>query len=356
MNFDHSEERQMLADQLQRYLAQRYPMDVRNAVAYSAPFHDAARWGELAELGIIAALVPEADGGFGGTGFDIITVFEALGSRLCPEPFLAGLMASRLLGAVGADQSGLIDGTTRYAVAASEIDASGALAGIRTTARKTPEGYALTGRKSSIYGGQSADVFLVFALIEDTPALFRVERPDHRVSGYGTIDGGGAAELLLQDTAARLLMEDAEPAFAAAMRAGRLALCAEAVGAMDALHALLLDYLKTRKQFGKPIGSFQVLQHRAVDLLIEIEQARSITIAAASALDSEGGALKVAMAKHLIGKTGRLVAEEAIQMHGGIAMTWEYAASHYAKRLIMLDHQLGDTDHCLETVMSSYVN
>ena len=354
MNFDLTEDRQMLSESLNRYLADRYSLKDRNRIAHEAPFSDPERWGEMAELGIPGALATEKDGGLGGAGFDITVVFEALGRHLCPEPLLGTLLASLLLSAAGADQSGLVDGSIRYAVGLSEIDAPYGLAGTAATARKQGEGYRLSGRKSAVYGGQVADVFLIVALLDGKPAVFSAAAADVNVISYGMMDGGGAAELLLDDTPATLLLADAGAALTSAVAAGQVALCAEAVGAMTAAYDLLLDYLKTRRQFGTTIGSFQVLQHRTVDLLAEIEQARSITIAAAAALDGAEARLKSAMAKNLIGRAARLVAEETVQMHGGIAMTWEYAASHYAKRLVMLDHQLGDTDHCLEIVMQSY--
>ena len=136
------------------------------------------------------------------------------------------------------------------------------------------------------------------------------------------------------------------------MNAGIVALCAEAVGLMTVSYEMTVDYLRQRKQFGRPIGSFQALQHRAVDMLTEIEQARSITIKAAAELDGPQASRYASMAKNLIGRASRLIAEEAIQLHGGIAMTWEYPVSHYAKRLIMLDHQLGDTDYHLSKVIN----
>ena len=354
MNFDLTEDRRMLSDTLTRYLADRYAIGDRNRTAYAAPFHDPDRWTELAELGMAGALVPETAGGFGGTGFDIAVLFEALGRALCPEPFLGTLLASRLMLAADADQAQLISGARRFAVGLAEIDAPYDIGHIASTARRTGDGYCLTGRKTAVYGGQAADEFLLVALLDGAPALFRADAAAVTVVGYGMIDGGGAAEVLMEDSPATLLLDNATAAITGAVTAGRLALCAEAVGAMDAAYAILLDYLKTRKQFGVVIGSFQALQHRTVDLLMEIEQARSITIAAAAALDSPDAALKSAMAKTLIGRAARLVAEETIQIHGGIAMTWDYAASHYAKRLIMLDHQLGDTDHCLDEVMQSY--
>ncbi|WP_321505435.1 acyl-CoA dehydrogenase family protein [Breoghania sp.] len=354
MNFDLTDDRQMLSDSLRRYLADNCGMEHRNKSAYEAPFHDPKAWTELAALGIPGALVSEEAGGYGGTGFDITVVFEELGRVLCPEPFLATLLASRLLSAAGADQEALIEGATRYAVAFSEIDEPYDAAFMSTTARASGDAYMLDGRKTAVYGGHVADTLLVIAQLDGKPAVFQTEASAATVTGYGMMDGGGAAEVVFDGTPATLLIADAEAAITDMLAAGRLALCAEAVGAMDTANALLLDYLKTRKQFGTVIGKFQVLQHRAVDLLSEIEQARSMTIALAACLGEPEAARTSAMAKSLVGRVARLVGEETIQMQGGIAMTWEYASSHYAKRLVMLDHQLGDTDACEGEIVRSY--
>ncbi|WP_373050095.1 acyl-CoA dehydrogenase family protein [Thalassovita aquimarina] len=352
MDFNLTEDRQMLSDTLNRYLAEQYPVEHRNKVAYEAPFHDPSKWDELAELGALFALAPESAGGFGGTGFDISVVFEAMGRQLTPEPVLGALMASRLLNAAGEDQEALLSGATKYAVGFTEIDAPYELDQIACSATAKGDNFTLSGRKSTVYGGQATDVLLIAAKLDGTLALFEVQAADANVTGYAMMEGGGAAEVLLDDTPARLLMADAGDAMQDAINAGIVALCAEAVGAMDVTHATTVDYLKQRKQFGVPIGKFQVLQHRAVDMLTEIEQARSITIKAAAELGGEDASRYASMAKNMIGRAARLVAEEAIQMHGGIAMTWEYPISHYAKRLVMLDAQLGDTDYHLTRVMA----
>lgn len=351
MNFEQTEDRRMLADTLNRFLAEQYTVEHRNEIAYEGPYHDPAKWTELSELGVLAALAPEDAGGFGGTGFDISVVFEAMGRGLCPEPFLAALMASRLLAAAGKDQEALLSGETRYAVALGEVDAPYSLTELETRARAEGGGHVISGRKCAVYGGQAASVFLVLADLGGAPALFEVQASDAEVVSYGMIDGGGGAEVLLDDTPAKLLLENAGSAVQSAVNAGIVALCAEAVGAMDIALEMTLEYLRTRKQFGVAIGKFQVLQHRSVDMLTQIELARSITISAAAKLDDPDGARIVSMAKNLIGRASRLVAEEAIQMHGGIAMTWEYPVSHFAKRLVMIDHQLGDTDYHLHEVM-----
>lgn len=352
MDFNLTSDRQMLADTLNRYLADNYPVDHRNRVAYELPAHDPAKWTELSELGALYAFASEEAGGMGGTGFDIAVVFEAMGRAICPEPMLGALMAARLLTKAGADMDPLLSGETRYAVALSEIDAPYDMADISTTAQTSGASYSLSGRKTSVYGGQSADVLLVAAKLNGKLAVFLIKAADANIIGYPMMDGGGAAEVMLENTPAELLIENADAAIADALNAGIVALCAEAVGLMEYTHQTTVDYMKQRKQFGKPIGSFQALQHRAVDMLTEIEQARSITIKAAAELGGPDAARFASMAKNLIGRAGRLVAEEAIQMSGGIAMTWEYPISHYAKRIIMIDHQLGDTDYHLSRIMS----
>ncbi len=281
-------------------------------------------------------------------------VEKKLGRALCPEPVLPALLSLTVLTAAGADISEALFGNITHALAIGEPDAPYGLDHLTTTAAQTATGWTLTGRKSVIYGGQIADRILVAAHAEDRLALFQVDPGNTERTPYGLIDGGGAAELFLDATPADLLLSDAENALADALDKGALALCAEAVGAMQACHEMLLDYLKTRQQFGRPIGGFQALQHRMVDLTTALEQARSITILAASRIGTPLQSRTVSMAKSLVGRTARHMAEETIQMHGGIAMTWDYAAAHYAKRLVMIDHQLGDSDYHLMQVKGGY--
>ena len=347
MDFNLTEERQMLSDMLTRFLTEQYQLEHRNSVAYDAPFHDPSKWKEMARLGVFAALANETDGGLAGSGADIAVVFKALGHALNCEPTLPLLMSSRLLSGAEKDQAALLEGTVHYAVAIAEPDAPYNIADIIVTAS---DDHRLSGRKTSVYGGNIADQFLVAAKAGELLNLYQVEAKDAEVIPYGLIDGGGAAEVLFDNTKAELLVENAKPQIQDAIDAGIVGLCSEAVGIMTTTHQITVDYLKNRKQFGRSIGSFQVLQHRAVDMLIEIEQSRSITIKAAYELGGPNASRFSSMAKYMIGQSGRLVAEEAIQMHGGIAMTWDYAVSHYAKRLIMIDHQLGDMDFHLSQI------
>ena len=342
MDFTHTEDRRMLADSLRRYLSEQYDIDTRIKVAYEAPYHAPDKWHEMAELGILSALVSEAHGGFGGAGFDIAVVFEELGRALCPEPMLPALMAIKLLESCNETDllNEVVAGSKRVALAVYEPENYDTLETLQTTATGEGEDCTLNGRKSVVYGAPGADVLLVAAPTSEGLGLFATTSAE--VAGYAMIDGGSAAEVTLTNAPARCLSKDAADQIEAALNAGRLALCAEAVGAMDVLVGMTVEYLMQRQQFGTPIATFQALQHRLVDMAVEIEQCRSIVILAASQLDSEDGARYICMAKNLAGRAAALIAEEATQMHGGIGMTWEYGGSHYTKRLIMLDHQLGD--------------
>jgi len=352
VDFKLTEDRQMMSDTLRRYLSDQYGFETRDALIQAHPYHSPEKWAELAELGIIGAFVSEEQGGFGGEGFDIATIFEELGRGLCPEPMLAALMSVRAAAQCGDETlvEELIGGVQRLTFAVYEPDCD-QLDLIRTNADRDGESWRLNGRKSVVYGLPSADGALIAARSASGIGLFRVDAGE--TLDYAMIDGGGAGELILDATPATCLTEDATAIIEAALDAGRLALCAEAVGAMDVLLAMTIDYLNQRKQFGRPIASFQALQHRVVDMAVEIEQCRSITILAASKIDSSEASKYVAMAKNLIGRTGQLISEESIQLHGGIGMTWEYPGSHYAKRLSMIDHQLGDRYVQLQRVVAA---
>ncbi len=347
MNFEMSDDRRMLADTLRRALSDSYGFEHRTKVAYEAPFHDPAGWETLAELGLLYAFADEDAGGMGGSGFDVAVVFEELGRALCPEPVLPAMMAIR----AGVVTDEVLSGSARYAIAFGETDAPYDLSDIATEARETDDGWRLSGRKTVVYGAGAADRLLILAQTPDGLGLFDVAATDAETTPYGMIDGGPAGEVTLDATPAARRDVDAETTAQDMLDWAALALSAEALGAMETTFAMLTDYLATRTQFGKPIGEFQALQHRAVDLSIEIEQARSIVIAASAAMGTPAQSQKASQAKHLVGRIARLVAEEAIQMHGGIAMTWEYPVSHYAKRLVMIDHQFGDTDHHLERLI-----
>lgn len=367
MNFNLTEDRRMLADSLARYLANEYDFAAREHIAKSDAGWSRQHWAQFAEMGVIGALFAEADGGYGGAGFDLSVVFEALGRALVLEPFLGTLMSGSALAAAGRHEvlEQVIAGTQTAGWAHTEADGGYEPHYVAMTAKREGDGWVLDGAKAVVEHGEAVDAFVVSARTSgavdaaDGIALFLVPRdtPGLGIAGHSNIDGGRAAHLSLQGVklpAGALLIGEAAEAITQANARGIVALCAEAVGAMDVAKAATLEYLQTRKQFGVVIGSFQALQHRMADVALEIEQARSAVINAAAALE-QGGAARdkaVSAAKYTIGRVGTLVAEEAIQLHGGIGMTWELPLSHYAKRLVMIDHQLGDEDFHLARYMA----
>ncbi|MFP3568698.1 acyl-CoA dehydrogenase family protein [Paraburkholderia sp. SIMBA_030] len=372
MNFQHTEDRRMLADTLDRFVSDQYGFETRDKIARSAEGFSTELWNRFAELGIIGALFDEAHSGFGGGGFDIAVVFESLGRGLVVEPFLDTLIVGQAIVRSGNDTqkaalAALIDGSRIVALAHGEPDSHYELSRVTTRAARSGEAWQLNGAKAVVQHGERAGSYLVSARThgaddaEDGVTLFLVPRDAAGVSvrGYGKIDGGRAAEVMfdnvvLDDDALLGVAGEGFATLEYGIGCGVLALCSEAVGAMDVAKEYTLEYLRTRKQFGVPIGSFQALQHRMADLLLEIEQARSAVINAAAGLAAERKVRERALsaAKFSIGRIGRLVAEECIQLHGGIGMTWELPLAHYAKRLVMIDHQLGDEDHHLERYIS----
>ncbi|MXN78149.1 pimeloyl-CoA dehydrogenase small subunit [Burkholderia sp. 4701] len=367
MDFRHTEDRRMLADTLNRFIAEQYAFPVRDRIAQSAQGFDRTMWERFAELGAVGALFDEADGGFGGAGFDIAVVFECIGRGLVVEPFLGALLAGRALALAGGDAqrerlAALIAGSASAAFAHDEPGSHYELTTVRTRAEQSGDGWLLSGAKGVVDQGAQAAFFVVSARTAgndddaDGIRLFVVPADARGVSlrDYRKIDGGRAAEVRFERVALPADAALGDPHDGAALLErvlgyGLLALSAEALGAMDVAKAHTLEYLRTRKQFGMPIGSFQALQHRMADLLLEVEQARSAVINAAAQLDAPRAVREraLAAAKYSIGRIGTLVAEESIQLHGGIGMTWELPLSHYAKRLVMIDHQLGDEDHHL---------
>lgn len=369
MNFDLTEERQMLQDTLRRFLTDRYTTETRNRIIGSDAGFSAEIWGKLAELGVIGALFSEEQGGFGGAGFDITTVFEELGRAGVVEPFLdTAILGGGLIAVLGDDdQKQMVDeiigGTLHLAFAHGEPTSRYDLSRVETTARPDGSDIVLNGRKAVVVNAEAAGQLVVSAResgdVDDMDGISLFLVPANTAGmtlrGYPMLAGGRAAEVTLDEVrlpaAARLGAAGAAyPAISARVAAANVALSAEALGAMETATELTREYLMTRKQFGRPIGTFQALAHRFSDLLIELEQARSAVINAAGHLgdpDRERDR-HIASARNLIGRAGRLVAEEAIQMHGGIAMTQEYELAHIAKRIVMTDHRFGDTDYHLE--------
>ena len=368
MDFQHTEDRRMLADTLDRFVREQYGFEARQRIAGSDEGCSRDVWQRFAELGALAALFDEEQGGMGGSGFDIAVVFESLGSGLVVEPLAGALMAGRVLAAANTDTARklleqLIAGVKIVLLAHEESDTGADTTRIAARAERTGDGWRLSGAKAVVPQGEAADAFVVAARSAGAPGeasgislfLVNADTPGLTRRGYPLIDGGRGAELRFDGVKlpVNALLGAAGEGHAMleeAVGCGLLALCAESLGAMEAAKAATLEYLRTRKQFGVPIGSFQALQHRMADLLLEVEQARSAVINAADALDADRPRRERALsaAKFTVGRVGTLVAEESIQMHGGIGMTWELPLAHCAKRLVMIDHQLGDEDQHLE--------
>ena len=367
MHLGYNEHHQMLADTLERFVAKEYPFATRDEIANSVDGYSPEYWQQFAELGIVGALFDEAAGGFGGQGVDIALVFEGIGRGIVTEPFLAALLGGSCLAAGGEAHSAaleeVIGGTRLVTLAYAEPGSGYEPETVTTTAARDGDGWRIHGQKIAVPFGAAADDIVVSARTsgaasdEGGISLFVVPGNSDGLArrGYNNVDGGASADIELDGVriGADALLGAEGDGFGVLSRAidrGRLALSAEALGAMAVTSDLTLQYLRDRKQFGVPIGSFQALQHRMADVVIAIEQARSSVVNAASALDDDeqSAARTVSAAKYTTAHTGRHVAEEAIQLHGGNGMIWEVPVAHYAKRLVMIDHELGDEDYHLQ--------
>ena len=369
MDFTFTEEQQMLLDTTRRFVAKDYSFEARRQIKEKSPegFSREA-WQALADIGLLSINVPEADGGLGGSPVDTMLVMNAVGEGLLLEPYLASaVLATKAIALLGNDTQraallpALAAGEKIAAFAHDEHASRFDRMAIATRAWQVGEGYVLTGHKSVVPHGASADVLLVTARIaaadESGPmAVFLVPRDTpglHRTS-YKTVDGVPAAEVWLNQVfvpATALLGGDAEAAVAEVLDAGIAAVCAEAVGALDKLLAATVEYARNRKQFGQPIGKFQALQHRMADMVLHIEQARSMSYLAAVRCadpDPVTRAKALSAAKVVIGQACRFVGQQAVQLHGGMGVTDELDVSHYFKRLMAIEMQFGSTDQHLE--------
>ena len=371
MDFDYSEEQRLLDETVRRLVKDEYEFAQRKKYLAEPQGYSAALWAKYAELGLLGLPFAEEHGGFGGGGIETMIVMEAFGRGLALEPYLTtvvlggGLVA--LAGSAAQKQAILPEiaaGGMMLAFAQGERHSRYDLAHIETAATSQDGGFVLDGHKSVVLQGGSAHKFIVSARTSGATtdkngiSLFLVDRDAKGVTvrDYQTVDGLRAADVTLRNVAvgADALLgprDGALPIIERAVDRAIAALCAEAVGIMETLNAMTLDYIKTRKQFGVAIGSFQVLQHRMVDMVIAAEQAKSLEVLAAMSVDSPDAAERgraISAAKVQMGLSGRVVGQQAIQLHGGIGMTDEYAAGHYFKRLSTIDHTFGDTDHHLD--------
>ncbi len=367
MDFDLSEEQSILRDSLRRLLADGYGFEQRKRHMAEPEGWSAAMWTRYAEMGLMALPFAEADGGLGGSPVETMIVMEELGRSLALEPYFATVvLGGGLLRFGGNDDQRaeliplVAEGALKLALAHTERHSRYDLHHVETTARRRGDGWVLDGQKSVVLDGDSADRIFVTARTggdvrdEAGIGIFMVDARQEGVTrhGYPTQDGRRAAEIGFENVVLGRddVIGDAGdglPLLRRTIDAGIAALCAEAIGVMSALHELTVDYLKVRKQFGVPIGAFQVLQHKAVDMFVAIEQARSMALFAMMMAEDDDAAERsraIHAAKAEIGRAGRLCGENAIQLHGGVGMTMEYAVGHYFKRMTMIDISFGDSD------------
>jgi pimeloyl-CoA dehydrogenase small subunit len=371
MDFDLSEEQRLLKDSIDRLLADRYDFEARRRYSGTEEGFSRELWAQYAELGLLALPFAEEHGGFGGGPVETMMVMEALGRALALEPYLATIVLGGGLIRRGASDEqkaslipGIAAGERLLAFAHTERRSRYDLHDVATTARRDGAAFVLDGEKSVVLHGDSADGILVTARVAGGRrdrggiGLFLVDARDPGVSrrGYPTQDGQRAAEVSLSDVRVGPdgVIGDPEGALPLVERVvdeAMAALAAEAVGCMAEMHALTVEYLKTRKQFGTTIGSFQVLQHKAVDMFVALEQARSMAMFGTMMADSDDETERrraAAATKVQIGRSGRIVGQNAIQLHGGVGMTMEFKVGHYFKRATMIDQTYGDADHHLE--------
>ncbi|UFZ01582.1 pimeloyl-CoA dehydrogenase small subunit [Bradyrhizobium ontarionense] len=373
MDFDLSEEQRLLKDSIDGLLADAYDFDKRKQYMKEKGGWSRAMWSKLAEQGLLGLPFSEDDGGFGAGGVETMIVMEAMGRALVLEPYLATVVLSggflRHGGSAAqkaAHLPGIIDGSKTFAFAQLEKQSRYDLFDVATSAKKKGDGYVIDGEKFVVLNGENADTLIVTARTaggqrdKSGIGVFIVPTDAKGVTrkGYPTQDGLHAADITLTgvEVGADSVIGDPAnglPLIERVVDEARIALCAEAVGLMDESLNTTVEYIKTRKQFGVAIGSFQSLQHRASDMFVALEQARSMSMFATMAAefdDAKERATSIAAAKVQIGKSAKFVGQQAIQLHGGIGMTMEAKIGHYFKRLTMIETTFGDTDYHMRRV------
>ena len=367
MDFELSGEQELLRDNVARLMRERYGFEARKAYQASPHGWSEALWRDYAEMGLLGAPFAESDGGFGGGAVETMIVMEEFGKALALEPYLQTVVLCGALLKHGASAerranlvSAIAAGELRLSFAHAEKQSGFDLNDVALSAVKDGGGFVLTGEKTLVGHGDSADHFIVSGRVKGARrdrqgiGLFLVdaEAPGVTRRGYPTQDGQRAAEVVFADVRVKQhdvlgAPEGALPIIERAVSETIAALSAEAVGAMSEALMMTVEYLKTRKQFGVPIGSFQALQHRAADMTVALEQARSMMFLAtmmAGEDDADERLKAISAAKTQIGRSAKFIGQQAVQMHGGIAMTYDYKLGHLFKRLTMIDAAYGDAD------------
>jgi pimeloyl-CoA dehydrogenase small subunit len=371
MDFDLTEEQRLLRDSVDRLLADHYTFEKRKGYLAEPEGWSRALWAQYAELGLLGLPFAEEHGGFGGGGVEIMLIMQAIGRVLALEPYLATVVLSgtalRLAGTEAqlmALAPQIAAGRLVLAFAHGERQARYDLPDVLTTATRKGDGWVIDGAKSVVSHGDGADQLVVSARTSGDRndqaglTLFLVDAQANGLArrSYALRDGTRAAEIMLSSVEVgsdQVLGAVGEgfPIIERVVEAGIAATAAEAVGAMEAMQAMTLEYLKTRQQFGRPIGQNQALQHRASEMFMTLEQGRSLAMLAAMMVDEPEDAAErahnIAMAKVGVGQAARFVSQNAVQLHGGIGMTEEYAVGHYFRRCMVIEHTFGDTAHHL---------
>ena len=362
MNFDYNEEQQLLADSVRRFLTKDYGFEARRKIVASKDGWSSGVWAQLAEMGLMGLPFSPDYGGFGGGAVDLMGVMEAAGDAMLVEPYLATVgLGAQFVARAGSEAqkkailSAVVEGKLKMAFAHTEKGARYNLSKVAAQAKKAGSGWELTGEKFVVLGAPAADTFVVSAKTEKGLSLFLVDSSSKglKVKPYVTLDEQRAGDVTLSGTPGELLGTEggALPVIEEVMDFATALICAEAVGAMKFACDTTLEYLKTRKQFGVTIGTFQALQHRMVDMYVSYEQAKSMACLAASKFDSpvdvKDRARSISAAKIKIADNCRHISQEAIQLHGGMGMTDEMKVSHTFRRLTMIAQQFGDAEHHL---------
>jgi alkylation response protein AidB-like acyl-CoA dehydrogenase len=364
MDFNFSDEQRMLAEAARRYVRERCSLEQKREMSRTSDGFSRAHWDDFANMGWLALPVPEALGGLGGGPVELALLMEEFGRGLVNEPLVeSSVLCGALLahaqaqGCAAALLDALVAGSALLTLAHMEGgDRSEFEAQVACEARRDGKGWRLSGRKHLVRHGASASHWLVTARLEGHEgfAVFTVDRnaAGAAVKSHRLIDGTYAADLQFNEVAldadALLLMPgEANAALQSALNQALLALCAAAIGSMEAVMAMTADYLKTRVQYGQPLARFQALQHRMAEMFVETDQARAALYRAIAAVESGkplAGAQALSAAKWLISRAGLFVSSQGIQLHGGIGVTEEYAVGHHYKAMVSFDKRLGDAD------------
>jgi alkylation response protein AidB-like acyl-CoA dehydrogenase len=368
VDFSFTEEQQMLLESTRRWLADQYSFEARRRIIASQEGYSRELWQQLTELGLLSLNVPEEDGGLAGGPIATFVVSMAMGEALAVEPYLSSaVLATRAIATLGSSQqrsqwlAPLAAGDTVAVLAHEERGKSQPYTPPDTRASLSQAGtWRIKGRKAVVYHAPMANTLLVSARTGDSPeaewGLFAVPRdaPGVTLQTYTTVDAQRAADIEFDNvevSADARIGDDVSKKLPMVLDYGLAALCGEALGGLERLLAMTLEYTRTRVQFGMPIGRFQVLQHRMADMLTHVEQARSMAYLAASRCDSEVATERAAAlsgAKVIVGQAARFVGQQAVQLHGGMGVTDELAVSHYFKRLLAFEVRFGSTEAHLE--------